>query len=163
MTSQKIASGKSLSTLDVNLDVRQDTPSKLQVETTPATTPVTNLQQINGTGLTSADWTLLFQQLFNTMGSAGGSPINTSGSTILQLLSNISTRTDQTQSVTSTLTIASTEVLTIGANEDRGFRDITNEGVILIDGILNVYGTSVNNGSSFDNGIIHNNGTMGVS
>ncbi len=163
MTSQKIASGKSLSTLDVNLDVRQDTPSKLQVETTPATTPVTNLQQINGTGLTSADWTLLFQQLFNTMGSAGGSPTNTSGSTILQLLSNISTRTDQTQSVTSTLTIASTEILTIGTNEDKGFRDITNEGVILIDGILNVYGTSVNNGSSFDNGIIHNNGTMRVS
>ncbi len=55
MTSQKIASGKSLSTLDVNLDVRQDTPSKLQVETTPATTPVTNplVVQINITTLSA--------------------------------------------------------------------------------------------------------------
>ena len=163
MASQKISSGKSLSTLDVNLDVRQDTPSKLQVETTPATTPITNLQQINGTGLTSADWTLLFQSLFNSLGSAGISPVNTSGKTMLQLLTDISTRTSQTPVVTSTLLIASDEVLTAGLNEDISFRDITNEGVILIDGTLNVFGTAKNNGTSYDNGIVHNNGTMRVS
>lgn len=97
--SNTLKSGRMYRVLDAILDTRQEDPNRLKIKVfTDTASPVnSSIDKIGGTDLTGDDWTQRFKALnddtvkglLRSIGDAGTSPANTTGKTVLQLLTEV--------------------------------------------------------------------------